>query len=287
MSDDGMKRAYRVARELLWDRLDDTSPGTTEILKQVHQADLIVVEGQYDHIEDVLHSAGMPFSAISADRLERAKLRPDQIVFVNCPGHISAKAIRRLEQFVRQGGFLFTTDWALEHVLEPAFPGYVEYNRRPTADEVVRIEILEREDSFLESVMNTDDDPLWWLEGSSYPIRVLKPDKVKVLIRSKEIEERYGESPVFISFEYGEGVVYHMISHFYLQRAETRTSRQAAPSTEYVLAKGIDKQRLRKYLDLGTDELTTGQLESAFASQSTIIGIVLKKKSGDRSRERK
>jgi len=35
MPDDGMKRAYRVARELLWDRLDDTSPGTTEILKQV------------------------------------------------------------------------------------------------------------------------------------------------------------------------------------------------------------------------------------------------------------
>jgi hypothetical protein len=44
MPDDGMKRAYRLARELLWDR-DDTSRGRPEIIKQVHQADLIVVQG--------------------------------------------------------------------------------------------------------------------------------------------------------------------------------------------------------------------------------------------------
>ena len=154
MPDDGMKRAYRVARELLWDRLDDTSPGTTEILRQVHQADLIVVQGQYDHIESVLESAGMPFSVITASRLDRAKLRPDQIVFINCPGLITSKAVRKLQQFVHQGGFLFTTDWALKHVLQPAFPGFVEYNQRPTADEVVRVEILDRQDGFLQSVLD-------------------------------------------------------------------------------------------------------------------------------------
>lgn len=287
MPDDTMKRAYRVARELLWDRLDDTVPGTTEILKQVHQADLIVVQGQYDHIEAVLESAGMPFTLTSADRLELAKLRPDQIVFVNCPGLISSKSARKLEQFVRAGGFLFTTDWALKHVLERGFPGFVEYNRRPTGDEVVRIEILDQQDSFLQSVLDTQDDPQWWLEGSSFPIHILKPEQVNVLIRSKEIEERYGEAPVFISFEHGEGVVYHMISHFYLQRSETRTQRHATKSTEYVLAKGIDAARLSKYVDLGAEELTTGQLESAFASNTMIFGVLLRKKDRDRGRKGK
>src|SRR3989304_111301 len=110
MPDDAMKQAYRVARQLLWDHLSTTSPGTAEILEQVHQADLVVVKGEYDHIEDVLESAGMPFSLIEPARLERARLRPDQIVFINCPGHVGSKAARHLQRFVSDGGFLFTTD---------------------------------------------------------------------------------------------------------------------------------------------------------------------------------
>lgn len=278
MNADEMKKAYRVARELLWDRLDRTLPGTTEVLRQVHQADLVVVKGQYDHIEDVLEDAGMPFSTIEPLRLDRAQLRPDQIVFVNCPGAVSSKALRNLREFVRKGGFLFTTDWALKHVLEPAFPGYVEFNKKPTQDEVVRIEVLDRDDSFLRSVMDTDDDPLWWLESSSFPIRVLDAERVRVLIRSREIGERHGEDPVFISFEYGAGVVYHMISHFYLQRSETRTARQEQVSTAYVLAKGVDQADLWKYKGMGSEEITTGQLESAFASHSIVTSVVLRKK---------
>jgi hypothetical protein len=279
MSGGEMKKAYRIARELLWDRLDTTMPGTTEILNQVHQADLVVVQGEYDHIEDVLKDAGMPFSLIEPGRLDRAQLRPDQIVFINCPGTLSDKALGDLQHFVNEGGFLFTTDWALKHVLEAAFPGYVEFNKRPTQDEVLRIEILDREDSFLNSVLDADDDPLWWLESSSFPIRVLDEKKVKVLIRSEELHVRHGEAPVFISFEYGEGVVYHMISHFYLQRFETRTARQAKPSTDYVMAKGVQEAGLWKYKHMGTEELTTGQLESAFASQSIVTSVVYRKKS--------
>ena len=71
-----------------------------------------------------------------------------------------------------------------------------------------------------------DAAPVWWLECSSYPIKILKKDKVKVLVRSDELKRRYKDDPVIISFEWGKGVVYHMISHFYLQRSETRTKKQ-------------------------------------------------------------
>jgi hypothetical protein len=67
---------------------------------------------------------------------------------------------------------------------------------------------------------------VWWLEGSSYPIQILDKKKVKVLVRSDELKRRYGHDPVIVSFEWGEGIVYHMISHFYLQRSETRTKKQ-------------------------------------------------------------
>jgi len=46
----------------------------------------------------------------------------------------------------------------------------------------------------------------WWLEGSSYPIRVLDP-RVEVLVRSEEMGKRYGETPLVITFGYGEGRV--------------------------------------------------------------------------------
>lgn len=71
-----------------------------------------------------------------------------------------------------------------------------------------------------------DAAPVWWLEGCSYPIKILDKDKVKVLVRSDELKRRYKHGAVIVSFEYGEGIVYHMISHFYLQRSETRTKKQ-------------------------------------------------------------
>ena len=71
-----------------------------------------------------------------------------------------------------------------------------------------------------------DAAPVWWLEGCSYPIQVLDKEKVKVLVRSDELKRRYKDDPVIISFEWGKGIVYHMISHFYLQRSETRTKKQ-------------------------------------------------------------
>ena len=47
-----------------------------------------------------------------------------------------------------------------------------------------------------------------------------------MLVKSDELKRRYKHDPVIISFEWGKGIVYHMISHFYLQRSETRTKKQ-------------------------------------------------------------
>lgn len=71
-----------------------------------------------------------------------------------------------------------------------------------------------------------DASPVWWLECSSYPIEIINKGKVKVLVRSNELKRKYQHDPVIIMFEWGKGVVYHMISHFYLQRSETRTQKQ-------------------------------------------------------------
>lgn len=274
----GMGNAYRIANELLKDRLKDVNPEAYEELQRVKDADVIVVKGTYDFIENVLTAAQTPFTLICPADVARASFRPDQVVFINCPGNISPAGLRNLNVFVSAGGFLFTTDWALKHVLETSFPGYVKYNECCTGDEVVRVELLDTEDPFLKSLIGPKDDPQWWLEGSSYPIQIIDSDKVRVLVSSKEIQRKYGEAPVFVTFDYGEGRIYHMISHFYLQRSETRSQRQSASAANYLMEKDISPSLKAKYTSMNIEEIALGDVESAFTSSSVMNKIMYDKK---------
>jgi hypothetical protein len=279
MPNPSMQKAYRLAHEMVRDRLKATIPEAACDLDSLRESDIVVVRGQYDHIEQVLRQAGTACIAVNPAEVGGAELRPDQVVFVNCPGQIPPKGLRRLATFVHEGGFLFTTDWALKHVIEPAFPGFLVFNERPTTDEVVRVELVEADDPYLRSLIGPSDDPQWWLEGSSYPIRVLNTESVKVLVRSREIEERYGESPVLVTFEHGQGKIYHMISHFYLQRSETRTLRHRSSSADYLAEKGLTTAALRaKYEALGVESAQLGEVESAFASAGYMSFALLEKK---------
>ncbi len=281
----GMKKAYQIAQEMVRDQLREKDPEAATDLDDIRESDIIVTRGQYDFIEKVLNNAGTPNTLVHNQDLEDASLRPDQVLFVNCPGNFQPRALRKIESFVKEGGFLFTTDWALKNVLEPAFPGYVEFNQNTTADEVVRVEILAKDDPYLNSLMGPDDDPQWWLEGSSYPIRVLNPDAVKILVSSKEIEQKYGESPVLVSFDYGEGKIYHMISHFYLQRSETRTERQRKSGADYCAEKGMSQTLRKKYDKMGAAKSSLGDIESAYSSAAVWSGVMVEKKRHSRERE--
>jgi len=216
----------------------------------------------------------LPYTTISPDRLDDSPLRPEQLLVVNCPGQVGARALARVTDFVAAGGSLFTTDWALRHVLEPAFPGVLAFNDRPTRDDVVRIEVRSKDNPFLQGVLETGDDPQWWLEGSSYPIRILQPERVEVLLASRELGERYGESPVAVLFRHGEGEVFHMISHYYLQRTELRTARHKSASETLFAMKGVSSAELRKM----AEGLTLGEVEAASSSTRLLANLVARKK---------
>ena len=168
MIKENMHKAYSIANELLRDKLKEEAPDILADLDDINESDVIVTVGQHDRIESVFSKVNTPHNLIHPEQLRGLRLDPDQIVFVNCPGQFDDRGLRRLNQFVEEGGFLFTTDWALKHVLEQAFPGYVRYNNQSTADEVVRVEVLSGDDPFLNSILGPDDDPQWWLEGSAF-----------------------------------------------------------------------------------------------------------------------
>jgi hypothetical protein len=264
-------RAYAAGARISKEKMAREAPLDAAALAAVEAADIIVVEGTYDHVELVLDALELPYQRVSPARLEEIPLRPEQLLVVNCPGNVSRSALERVRRFVEAGGSLFTTDWALRHVIEPAFPGMLAYNERATADDVVRIEVCNHDNPFLTGVMDGRDDPQWWLEGSSYPIRVLDP-KVSVLITSAELAEKYGEAPVAVTFPWGEGEVFHMISHYYLQRTELRTDRHAASAAAYAAEKGVAMPAAM------VRNLCVGDVESASTSARMLANLVAAKK---------
>jgi hypothetical protein len=243
-----MKAAYDAAKRIM----DETmTQEDKELLREVQDADVVVVRGQYDRVQDVLRLM---------------TLTRGQMLIVNCPGLMSHEGVSVIRNFVEQGGALFTTDWALRHILEPAFPGMVAYNERPTGDEVVRIEILDRSHPYLDGGFPPGADPVWWLEGSSYPIRVLDGARVRVLLRSSELASRYGESAVAVHCRVQEGDVMHMISHYYLQRTETRTARHTTSWKAYAADSGASE--LARLDPSQFARLNTAEVEAAYTALS-------------------
>lgn len=284
--DKNMYRAYQASTILMKEEMRKKSPEDYKKLKDVKDSDIIVIAGQYDHGQVVFEMTEIPFTVISPTDFDKLELRDDQILFINCPGVLTNQGIRKAVTFVEEGGLLVTTDWALKNVLEIGFPNYVRYNKNPTGDDVVRVEFIDSNDKFLDGLIDKESDPVWWLEGSSYPIEVLDKEKVKVLVKSKEMKEKYGESAIVVTFEFGEGKVYHLTSHFYLQRTETRTKRHKKSSMDYATEKKInlstgDKEKFAKNFK----DISLGEVESAYTTQKAISNLVIEQK--NRVAERK
>ena len=240
---------------------------------------MVVVAGVYDHVESVLRALEVPHELVQPQQVGRLSSGRSSCSSSTAPARCLASAITRIRAFVEAGGSLFTTDWALKHVIEPAFPGVLAFSKQPTPDDVVRIEVKDRENLYLQGVLDGQDDPQWWLEGSSYPITVLDRERVQVLITSRELQEKYGEAPVAVWFRWGEGDVFHMISHYYLQRTELRTERHAASAASYFTEKGVgmDQATQRR-----VDDLSLADVESAKPSAAFMANVIADKKARQR-----
>lgn len=269
-----MKGVFKVAAEVLRSKLEKDSPTDAGILETVDADDVLVLYGSMDQVQDVLETAGIPHRLIHS--LDEAELSPHQLLIINCPGEVSDASIEKIRAFVHSGGNLVTTDWALHNVIERAFPGYVEWNSESTGDEVVGVRVIDSSHPFVAGIMSDKGEPQWWLEGGSYPIKVLNRDEVSVLVDSPELGKRYAESPVAILFHFGHGEVFHMLSHYYLQRTELKTTRHSTGADIFV----FDEMGLTSH-DIDEKKLagiTLGEIESAYSSAKLISNIVIDKK---------
>ncbi|KKL44784.1 hypothetical protein LCGC14_2362230 [marine sediment metagenome] len=270
-----MEQAYKASSKILEKKMAKERPLDLEILKKVKDTSIIIVAGSYDKIELVLDLIKVPYISIQPHEFDQIELKPDQILIINCPGNIS-EGIEKVKVFVRRGGFLFTTDWALLNILEKLFPKFVKYNQRPTGDDCVSVQVVDKSNKFLEGLFTDDANPIWWLESSSYPIEILDKEKVQVLVTSKEMQEKYGEAPIVITFNYGDGgTILHMTSHYYLQRAELRTKRHKMSAKKYAMAEmGLTASEAEE-MDEELEGLSLGEAESAYSTTQFISNVIV------------
>jgi hypothetical protein len=104
----------------------------------------LVVQGQYDRIEEVLSRMGLqnvdlhdgiPATLNWAESLFQTQdiINGYDVVFVNCGVEelemargLSANAVRNIRRYVEQGGSLYVSDWAYE-IVEQAFPDKIDF----------------------------------------------------------------------------------------------------------------------------------------------------------------
>ncbi|MFX0082482.1 MAG: hypothetical protein ACFE94_12100 [Candidatus Hodarchaeota archaeon] len=283
-----MEQAYKASSKILKTRMAKERPMDLEILQKVKESAIIIVSGSYDKVEMVLDMIKVPYVLIQPEEVIQIELKPDQILIINCPGDIYDDALPKVKDFVKRGGFLFTTDWALLNILEKIFPELVKYNQRPTGDDCVAVQVVDKSNKFLEGLFKADEEPIWWLESSSYPIEILDKEKVKVLVTSKEMEQKYGEAPIVITFEYGDGgTVLHITSHYYLQRAELRTKRHKMSAKEYIQNEMAFTDEEAEKMEKELDGLTLGEAESAYSTTQFISNVIVEQQKKIKKRKEK
>lgn len=216
------QRAARIVRTHL-----GREGGRGDPFGRLEREDLLVVDGSFDKIGRVLHALRLPYVAVTPMSLT-FKNAPDldqhKAIFWNCgeslpPNRVPTVA-RRIRKFVEEGGYLFTTDWAVATLLMPAFPGYLGTTGplEPLPETVVDIAPAPGKSThpLLAGVFHPHVPGRWWLEQASFEVRVLDPRNVETLIVSKDLEAKYHRSPVVAAtFRYGKGRVMHVMGHYY------------------------------------------------------------------------
>lgn len=190
--------------------LNASHPGA---FKNIKRETILEVKGKWDDSGHVLRSFGIPHKRISGRQISDIDLNKVYVVVVNCAGDLPTEAILRLRYFVSKGGFLLTTDWALDGVLKKAFPGYVTWNGGYTQSEVVDAVVVDPDPRLFKNIPPV---AFWKLDKKSQLVRVNRPGLVRVLLRSRFLSRQDPSQFGILAFtmDFREGRILHLVGHF-------------------------------------------------------------------------
>lgn len=193
--------------------LDKTHPQFALKTTKLGADALLEVRGKWDDSGHTLRSLGLHFNSIRGGRLKDYDLTPVKVLVINCDGKVPRECLQKVRDWVAGGGFLLTTDWALENFTQRAFPGYIEWNEARTGQDMVSATVVSPNPTIMKGTVS---NAYWKLDEESDMVRVLRPTLVETLVRSRDLvredPDRMGN--LAVTFPFGKGRVMHLVGHF-------------------------------------------------------------------------
>ncbi|MGQ0615317.1 MAG: HEAT repeat domain-containing protein [Planctomycetaceae bacterium] len=199
--------------------------------------DLVVLQtrGGGDEIQNLLTKLEIKHRMTRQSAVDQAALHPHALFVANCPGEIVSKDVERLDWFVRAGGYLFSSCWALSHTLLKAYPDLpiAKLTTRQQVIDSVVAESQPTEGPFLDGVFDGLARPLYELEGA-HLIEVRDKERFEILIDSAECATRWGEGNLAGWCTLGHGVLLDSANHFEAQgmTPDSQALMRRRPKTE-------------------------------------------------------
>ncbi len=185
--------------------------GTATLFKD---QDVIVFQSRGDHMEHVLDALKIQHEKTAYGKLAEAKLHPRAVFVVNCTGEIDAKDIDRIGWFVRTGGYLLGSCWALHETIARVYPGVVARYKAPgEVMDTVQAQSCAPDSPFLREVFPPGVKPIYSLVGA-HLIQIIDPQRCEVLVDSAQCAERWGNGNLAVWFPAGHGIILDSVNHF-------------------------------------------------------------------------
>ncbi len=219
---------------------------------------VIVLGGGKDSLQVLLTKLGITHEMTLPGRVKESSMQPNAVFFANCPGQIQDDDVERLDWFVRSGGFLFATCWALTRTVATVFPGVIHADRGESDPGAVEASPVDRESIHLHNVFGDMTDPLYQMAGYQL-ITIDDRERFEVLVDSVEADARWGEGNLAGWFSVGHGVVVDTTNHLVLQGMNGRKFKTDDERKAFALERlGYDYADLREL-----------EAEGAFKKDST------------------
>ncbi|MCE9594858.1 MAG: HEAT repeat domain-containing protein [Planctomycetes bacterium] len=218
------KVTFRPTAELR-ERLEKYGYGSPDYTSVYQDLDVIVFAGRPggDNMQNLLERQKIKHRMTEANRLVDDAIHPGAVYVANCPGEIEPKDVDRLAWFVRTGGYLFASCWALHETVERVYPGVVrKYETKGEVLDDVPGACVAPDSPYVQGVFPPHTTPIFKLEGA-HLIQVIDPERCEVLVDSPICAERWGSGELAVWFHAGHGLILDSVNHFDLQGFEMAT----------------------------------------------------------------
>lgn len=174
---------------------------------------VICVKGHWDDSSKTLDKFQIPHVKIGSGKLASTNLANTRVVIVDCAGAINNAGKQNLQNFVKSGGYLLSTDWALDGFLTATFPNKIQWNKGMNRRDIVDATAFDTDPVlFNHAVTNA----YWKLDQDSHLIHLEPSANVRVLAKSRQLiqDDPDRAGILAVVFPFGRGFVMHMTGHF-------------------------------------------------------------------------